>query len=182
MIFSFKQFNENNEVLLAPNGKVSNLNPTQYKLVRTPEFKSWFGDWENDRENSSKVIDENGEPRLANHYSNNDNIISFKKKGDDGYQRKHSVTDDGIYFNLADIKYKYGKYGYYVFLNFRKPFKIKNYISDVVNPYTNKNIELEYLTSDDIKYLTEQGYDSVMSNIGQIVAFDNDQIKIAYKK
>ena len=30
--------------LLAPNGKVSNLNEEQYKLVRTPEFKAWFGD------------------------------------------------------------------------------------------------------------------------------------------
>jgi hypothetical protein len=33
--------------LLAPNGKPSNLTPEQYKLVRTPEFKAWFGDWEN---------------------------------------------------------------------------------------------------------------------------------------
>lgn len=32
--------------LLAPNGKPSNLNPEQYKLVRTPEFKSWFGRWD----------------------------------------------------------------------------------------------------------------------------------------
>ena len=32
--------------LLAPNGKPSNLTPEQYKLVRTPAFKAWFGDWE----------------------------------------------------------------------------------------------------------------------------------------
>jgi hypothetical protein len=31
---------------LAPNGKPSNLNPTQHAQVRTPEFKAWFGDWE----------------------------------------------------------------------------------------------------------------------------------------
>lgn len=31
---------------LAPNGKPSNLNPAQWKKVRTPEFKAWFGDWE----------------------------------------------------------------------------------------------------------------------------------------
>lgn len=34
------------QILLAPNGKVSNLTPEQYKLVRTPEFINWFGDWE----------------------------------------------------------------------------------------------------------------------------------------
>jgi len=32
--------------LLAPNGKPSNLNATQYKLVRTPAFKRWFGQWD----------------------------------------------------------------------------------------------------------------------------------------
>ena len=35
-----------NEALLAPNGKPSNLTPEQYRQVRTPEFKNWFGDWE----------------------------------------------------------------------------------------------------------------------------------------
>ena len=67
-------------VLLAPNGKPSNLTPEQWHLVRTPEFKAWFGDWEalenakiRDRgmdeitlkqlaKNVSKVVDENGEP------------------------------------------------------------------------------------------------------------------------
>lgn len=34
------------DILLAPNGVKSNLNLTQWKLVRTPEFKKWFGDWQ----------------------------------------------------------------------------------------------------------------------------------------
>jgi hypothetical protein len=55
--------------LLAPNGNTSNLTPEQYKLVRTPAFKAWFGDWENDLENSSKVVDENGEPLVVYHGS-----------------------------------------------------------------------------------------------------------------
>jgi hypothetical protein len=42
---------------LAPNGQPSNLTPEQYRLVRTPEFKAWFGDWENSPETASKVID-----------------------------------------------------------------------------------------------------------------------------
>lgn len=44
-----KKFNEGGPTtydLLAPNGKKSKLNSLQYKLVRTPEFKKWFGDWE----------------------------------------------------------------------------------------------------------------------------------------
>ena len=37
--------NEQGE-LLAPNNEVSNLSEEQWKTVRTPSFKKWFGDWE----------------------------------------------------------------------------------------------------------------------------------------
>ena len=51
--------------LLAPNGKPSNLTERQYAQVRTKEFKDWFGDWENNPANASKIVDENGEPFVA---------------------------------------------------------------------------------------------------------------------
>ena len=51
----------------APNGKQSNLSPRQWVQVRTKAFKDWFGDWENDPENASKVVDENGEPMVVYH-------------------------------------------------------------------------------------------------------------------
>ena len=54
----------------APNGKPSNLTPEQYRLVRTPAFKKWFGDWENSPETASKVVDENGEPLVMHHCTN----------------------------------------------------------------------------------------------------------------
>lgn len=53
----------------APNGKQSNLSPRQWVQVRTKAFKDWFGDWENDPDNSSKVVDENGEPMVVYHGS-----------------------------------------------------------------------------------------------------------------
>jgi hypothetical protein len=53
--------------LLAPDGKPSNLTPAQYKLVRTPAFKKWFGDWEKDPKSASKIIDDNGEPLVLYH-------------------------------------------------------------------------------------------------------------------
>ncbi|MBS6026359.1 MAG: hypothetical protein KH899_01965 [Haemophilus pittmaniae] len=40
----------------------------QWKQVRSPEFKTWFGDWENDPENASKVINpRTGEPLVVYH-------------------------------------------------------------------------------------------------------------------
>lgn len=59
--------NLENGGLIAPNGEQSNLTPELYKLVRTKEFKAWFGDWENDPKNASKVVDENSEPLLVYH-------------------------------------------------------------------------------------------------------------------
>lgn len=51
--------------LLAPNGNVSNLTERQYAQVRTKAFKDWFGDWENNPSEASKVVDENGEPLVV---------------------------------------------------------------------------------------------------------------------
>lgn len=59
--------NEQQEVLLAPNGNVSNLPKKLYEYVRTEEFKKWFGDWENNPSTASKIVDENGEPMLVFH-------------------------------------------------------------------------------------------------------------------
>ena len=63
--------------LLAPNGKKSNLDERQYAQVRTKKFKDWFGDWENDPENASKVVDENGEPLVVYHGTMTPNITKF---------------------------------------------------------------------------------------------------------
>ena len=53
--------------LKAPNGQPSKLTADQWETVRTRQFKEWFGDWENDPDNASKVVDENGEPLVVYH-------------------------------------------------------------------------------------------------------------------
>jgi len=71
--------------LLAPNGKPSNLNAMQYAQVRTPEFKAWFGDWENDPENSG-LLDENGDPLVITQF--NGKLAGAKSKQ---FKNKDSV-------------------------------------------------------------------------------------------
>ena len=40
----------------------------QWQQVRSPEFKAWFGDWENDPDNASKVVNRRtGEPLVVYH-------------------------------------------------------------------------------------------------------------------
>lgn len=49
----------------APNGKKTNLSEDNWLFVRTQTFKNWFGDWQTDPQNSSKVVDKNGEPLIT---------------------------------------------------------------------------------------------------------------------
>lgn len=49
------------------------LNYRQWVQVRTPEFKQWFGDWENDPQNASKIINpKTGEPLVVYHGTGDD--------------------------------------------------------------------------------------------------------------
>ena len=58
---------EHHIALHAPNGKISNLPLVLWLAVRLSSFQNWFGDWENDPANASKVVDENGEPLVVYH-------------------------------------------------------------------------------------------------------------------
>jgi len=94
---------------LAPNGKPSNLTHEQWHLVRTPEFKAWFGDFENNPEEASKVIDENGEPMVV--YRGN--LINQEELGytfnlGQNFLKKESGNTFGFFFtNNIDIAKKY---------------------------------------------------------------------------
>ena len=134
--------------LLAPNGKVSNLTERQYAQVRTKEFKDWFGDWENDPNNASKVVDENGEPLVTWHSTLNEiennifrdyenitisrneewvtdkNIYDYKKEG-------YTITNDDI------LEYNKGNK-----ITIKKPNAIySSSEKDVSNTYTKKEYE-----------------------------------------
>ena len=99
--------------LLAPNGKPSNLTEKQYAQVRTKAFINWFGDWINDSENASKVVDENREPLVVYHGGSMVNVFNTTgkyssagiKKGDIGVYFTTSERDAKRYENIHDYKY-----------------------------------------------------------------------------
>lgn len=116
----------------APNGKPTNLTERQWIQVRTPSFKEWFGDWEkfagmeggvwNDADNSvSKVVDDNGEPMVVYHGTDNGGFFKFKqpggqRRGDMGiftssdyglarsYARKGRLQEMDVPTSLADLE------------------------------------------------------------------------------
>ena len=114
--------------LKAPNGKRTNLNERQWVDVRTKNFKEWFGDWENDPENASKIVDENGEPLMVFHYTPEDFTVfgegkeigasTFYNASDANYAATAAVGD--WFTSKSDLPDYMGK-PMRVFLNIKEP-------------------------------------------------------------
>lgn len=104
---------------LAPNGKKSNLNERQWLQVRTKAFKDWFGDWEKDAANASKVVDENDEPLVVYHGSKDNNFVIFDRTKNDKGQK-------GFFFTNSEVMASsYGKNPRAFFLNAKDPYIIE---------------------------------------------------------
>jgi len=166
--------------IIAPNGEKSNLTPEQYKLVRTPEFKAWFGDWENEPKNASKVVDENGEPLVVYHGAYDYGFTIFSKKHR-GISTGAKSAKKGFYFyDKEDDAKNFSKRSagggiYKVFLKIKNPNK-KNFESKNVDA-DNELLNLISLTEYDgaIAINLKDGYE-----IGnQYVVFEPEQIKLA---
>jgi hypothetical protein len=104
---------------LAPNGQPSKLTPEQYRLVRTPEFISWFGDWINSPETASKVVDEETKEPLVCYHGTDEEFTVFDVNAKSRWlnQKKieasfFSETERGALSYLSDIsKYLRNKEG-----------------------------------------------------------------------
>ena len=159
--------------LLAPNGKPSNLTPEQYLLVRTPEFKAWFGDWENLvltklndsgideislkrlEDGVSKVVDENGEP-LVVYRTDVKNINTYKKRKEGTFFQSNKKVAEG----------------YYSILN---SFFIK-----IINPKINYDAIPNQENADDIKGTDFDGvFNKGAYGGNEIIVINSNQIKLA---
>ena len=171
--------------LIAPNGKPSNLTPEQYKLVRTPEFKEWFGDWENSPETASKVIDENGEPLVVYHGSENKFYVFDKKRVGENY---FESKGGGFFFtqklnsakNYARLhsNLKTDGFIYDCFLNIKNPL-FRNTDSEYYNPIDRYDINRgEY-----IQELRNKNIDGIIiigtKKDNLYVVYNPNQIKLA---
>ena len=161
--------------LLAPNGKVSNLTEKQYAQVRIKAFKDWFGDWENDPANASKVVDENGEPLVVYHNSNTDiNIFDKNKIGTNG-SSEGGLFGKGFYFSTNKNYNKvFGNKEYAVFLNIKNP---------ITDERTIKEIQAFEPSIDIIKNAYNKdgliGTNKIENNTVEYIVYDSNQIKSA---
>ena len=114
---------------LAPNGKPSNLTPEQYRLVRTPAFKAWFGDWENDSKNSGKISGITKEPTIWYH-STKSNFIS--KKGENVFKNppfffgiREEISEEIVRIQQQKIKGRLTTKPFFV--KYKNPFDITKF-------------------------------------------------------
>ena len=123
-------------------GKVSNLIEKQYAQVRTKVFKEWFGDWENNPSEASKVVDENGEPLVV--YHNTNSKFTIFEKGHDF--NKYLRSEEFIFHfgNKNTANNRTSKYSMPVFLNGRNVIKgydgMQNSPIEFINELLKQNI------------------------------------------
>ena len=166
----------------APNGNPTNLNEKQWVQVRTKAFKEWFGDWENDPENASKVIDENGEPRVVYHGTDSD-FNAFDESHLGEVTDLNATNEDWAKTSHIGFWFNDNKIGFYtkhkpVYLNVRNPLEFAS-MESLVD-------EMSYYDSgEDFKRSNSDGYDSVIvledEEMGgrSYVVFNDNQIKSA---
>lgn len=115
---------ENGTWLLAPNGEPSRLTPRQWVQVRTDAFRHWFGEWEHDPLEASRVVDDNGEPLVVYHGGARD-ITVFDQPTEDGlyfFTENASLAEGYRTYNQADYNQTHL---YRTWLNIRNPLVLK---------------------------------------------------------
>lgn len=170
--------NEQHEYLLAPNGKKSNLSKENYEYVRTEEFKNWFGDWENEPQNASKVVDYNGEPFIVYHGTKNIFSVFDKNKINSNYKQSIGFHFSHSYDHAKNIYAKDNGYVKDVFLNIRNPLLLKSKFGsgDEAEEFVdnNRNTIKQKLSEGDFDGIIAYGANYTKS----FVVFDSNQIKI----
>ncbi len=170
------------------------LSYRQWVQVRTPEFKAWFGDWENEPENASKVINpKTGEPLVVYHGSNAEFTVFDKNKI--GTTTDNGIRGKGFYFspNKNLVSMNYGSNVMESFLNSRQPFNPLKFnsgetlsehlgIDDGMFSFTpNADFKVYQPYSSSLtSAIKENGYDGVSyPNRLENVVFEPNQIKSA---
>lgn len=195
----------NGTYMTAPNGEKTKLNAEQWVTVRTTNFKNWFGDWENDPENASKVVDENGEPMVMYHYTDENFTIFGKDKevgkntfGNATNASYAATTTIGHWFTSNKNQPEYMGKPMACFLNIVEPFD--GYTLEGLADYLNNYISVEDFNSYEEDYENvapiieagnnfreekiNDGYDGVVIDDEEFggtsyVAFNANQIKSA---
>lgn len=155
--------------------------------TKSEAFKEWFGDWENEPESASKVVNEDGTPRVVYHGTKSDAFTVFDSSK--ANKKLLNRLGNGYYF-AADIESaeRYGDNVVSAYLDIKNPYRVYGkrgggMIEQMAEDFGMNASEISRNDIQDI--LKEHGYDGVMlyqnkfADCGTMVAFEPTQIKSA---
>ena len=130
-------------------------NNTDNVQIKSGNFKNWFGDWENNPSKASKVVNEDGTPKVVYHGTDKGGFYVFDPK----------MSDDKISLFFSDGKVTSNSYAqsdnqqlYEVYLAIKKP-----YVIDAKGHMWNElDDKLGNTTREIAEKSKSQGYDGVI--------------------
>ena len=141
----------------------------QWVQVRTPAFKAWFGDWENEAANASKVVHpETGEPLVVYHYTEAQfDTFNLSKA------RQSSDVPAFFFTTDPEMGMEYGSNEMQVFLDIKNPTNKPSISSEK----DGKALREELLQNNFDGTVVDDSYDGHLSI--EYAAFSPNQIKSA---
>ena len=155
------------------------------EATQSQQFKRWFGDWQNDPANASKVVNADGTPKVMYHGTNAEFTVFDRAQGK---KKVHlNVFGDGNYFTaLREGASRYGANVVEAYLDIKNPYVKKDGFNTVADQIASEfGIARDSIKGSDVSsFLRQRGYDGVVmyDGNGEIVianAFSSNQIKSA---
>ncbi len=147
----------------------SPVKPKFENVTLTRQFKRWFGDWEKSPSKASKVVNEDGTPKIVYHGTDAKFSVFDMTKG------RANMDIQGAFFSPYEIDASgYGtKVGAY-YLNLRNPADERTAYKalNLFKGQNNAGVKAK-------EYLIKQGYDGVYNGYDEYIAFYPEQIKSA---
>ena len=165
--------------------------------IYSDAFKNWFGDWENDPGNASKVVDENGMPLVLFHATNL-TMVNHSEPFWSFYEYSHFGTEGQAQHRLGkgkekmEIDLRAAQLGvtpmkmeltktYAVYLNIRNPKRVEDVPEDWDDTHSQwwgmQIYQAVHEGYDGIVY--ENKYEDPLHPADSWIAFDPEQIKSA---
>lgn len=109
-------------------------------ITETSQFKKWFGDWENDPKHASKIVNEDGTPKVVYHGTGNFGFSVFKGLAtEDNVLYQDSGYSYGIYFtDDLEVAKTYSGSQEITSLNGAKYYDYDNMSAEEIADYLNK--------------------------------------------
>ena len=159
-------------------------------VIESLQFKRWFGDWQNNPKNASKVVNADGTPMVVYHGTNSEAFYVFDSSQSSKRVRLNTLGDGYYFTSSQDTAERYGKNVMSVYLDMKKPYRVYARDGGIrAQMAEDFHMDADSISRNDIQsILKAHGYDGVLlydskyaadNEFSTAVVFKNTQIKSA---